>query len=440
MKKKSIVIGGGVAGIFSALYLARNGREVTLVEKNRSLGGLFQSEKYNNDLWFDFGFRILTLTGDPAIDALMSNDEILSQMNAFESIRSVSYFKGYLHENGGIDARLIGDLYERGLQEFRDGGDEGEVYNSLYAQLVDEYGITYTDEIFKPVLKKFIRSELSDLAQNAHQQFAFSFVDPESKDLQTQKNPRPANKATVQSSSPYRFFYPREGGIRTWIDLLDDALRKSGVKIIMGLSPVKTAKIGEVHAVHLENGTTLESEELIWSGPFVFLVKSRGLDHLYTTPSPQRCSVHCHHMVFNTPLLTDASNILCYDPSIKPWRVKAYQNIQEVKDGNYRITAEVICHMNEEDSTTPDEIRENLVRMGLLSQSASVRFHKKQTLTGALPILSHTFIKRAEEEEMILKEYLSDVIVPNPPDPRKFFSNLTLPSCYKMLLKHLEGN
>jgi heterodisulfide reductase subunit A len=40
MTKRTLVIGGGVAGIQAALDLADNGYEVFLVEKNPSVGGM----------------------------------------------------------------------------------------------------------------------------------------------------------------------------------------------------------------------------------------------------------------------------------------------------------------------------------------------------------------------------------------------------------------
>ena len=39
MAKKVIIIGGGVAGLSSAIYLQKNGYQTIVLEKNSTLGG-----------------------------------------------------------------------------------------------------------------------------------------------------------------------------------------------------------------------------------------------------------------------------------------------------------------------------------------------------------------------------------------------------------------
>ena len=54
MKKKTIVIGGGIAGLSSASFLAKSGFDVTLLEKNEHLGG--RARKFSaSGFTFDMG-------------------------------------------------------------------------------------------------------------------------------------------------------------------------------------------------------------------------------------------------------------------------------------------------------------------------------------------------------------------------------------------------
>lgn len=66
----NIVVGGGMAGLTSAVYLARAGRKVLLVEKNNECGGLVNSFK-RDGFHFDAGVRALE---DAGIITPMLND------------------------------------------------------------------------------------------------------------------------------------------------------------------------------------------------------------------------------------------------------------------------------------------------------------------------------------------------------------------------------
>ncbi|TFH38233.1 MAG: NAD(P)/FAD-dependent oxidoreductase [Bacteroidia bacterium] len=61
-KYNTIIVGGGIAGLTSAAYLARDGQKVLLIEKNRELGGLVNS--FTRDgFHFDAGVRALLDAG-----------------------------------------------------------------------------------------------------------------------------------------------------------------------------------------------------------------------------------------------------------------------------------------------------------------------------------------------------------------------------------------
>lgn len=54
MAKKSIVIGGGLSGLATACYLAKSGHQVTLLEKNTTIGGRLRTWE-NSGFLFDMG-------------------------------------------------------------------------------------------------------------------------------------------------------------------------------------------------------------------------------------------------------------------------------------------------------------------------------------------------------------------------------------------------
>ncbi len=61
-KYDAIVVGGGIAGLTSAVYLARDGKKVVLIEKNKECGGLVSTFAHNG-YHFEGGVRALEDAG-----------------------------------------------------------------------------------------------------------------------------------------------------------------------------------------------------------------------------------------------------------------------------------------------------------------------------------------------------------------------------------------
>ena len=55
--KKAVIIGGGLAGLFSANLLIQKGFKVNIIENSKQLGGLISSIKFKK-YYFDHGSYI----------------------------------------------------------------------------------------------------------------------------------------------------------------------------------------------------------------------------------------------------------------------------------------------------------------------------------------------------------------------------------------------
>ncbi|MEN8243111.1 MAG: CoB--CoM heterodisulfide reductase iron-sulfur subunit A family protein, partial [Chloroflexota bacterium] len=134
-EKHALVIGGGVAGLRSALDIARQGMRVSLIEKSPFLGGrMAQLEEV---------FPV----NKPARDAL---HELIEKVQEHQLISvytraELDELKGYL---GDFDAKI--KLRERGVSP--DYQDNPAVYEACPVEVPDEfnYGLTKRKAIYKP--------------------------------------------------------------------------------------------------------------------------------------------------------------------------------------------------------------------------------------------------------------------------------------------------
>jgi phytoene dehydrogenase-like protein len=115
----TIVVGGGVAGLTSAAYLARSGQNVLLVEKNSECGGLVNTFTHNG-FRFDAGVRALE---DAGIIFPMLQDLGLS-LEVVKSPVSIGVEKEILHIKDAAslsDYRaMLAKIYPESAQEIDD--------------------------------------------------------------------------------------------------------------------------------------------------------------------------------------------------------------------------------------------------------------------------------------------------------------------------------
>lgn len=141
----TIIVGGGVAGLTAATYLAREGEKVLLIEKNRELGGLVNSFS-RNGFHFDAGVRALEDAGiiyamlkdlNIQLDIVKSpvslgiEDQILN----IDNIESLSEYRDLLKrfypENGGEIDEVVKTI--RRIMKYMDVlyGIENPVFKDL---------------------------------------------------------------------------------------------------------------------------------------------------------------------------------------------------------------------------------------------------------------------------------------------------------------------
>ncbi|MET1041569.1 MAG: FAD-dependent oxidoreductase, partial [Acidimicrobiales bacterium] len=90
------MVGGGISGVLSAALLARQGHEVTIIDREPVLGGLLGSVRHGAH-WFDHGTHIPQEIGHPALDELPFGVLDPDEWQSIDVVRAGHVFRAALY-------------------------------------------------------------------------------------------------------------------------------------------------------------------------------------------------------------------------------------------------------------------------------------------------------------------------------------------------------
>ena len=93
-----VIVGGGIAGLLSALMYAKSGAKVSLIENSGEIGGLLRSYVSPDGYSFDFGTHFLRETGLKELDKLLFGELCPLTWQSFNVLKNGNYFCGKLNE------------------------------------------------------------------------------------------------------------------------------------------------------------------------------------------------------------------------------------------------------------------------------------------------------------------------------------------------------
>jgi len=288
-KYHTIVVGGGIAGLTAAAYLAREGQKVLLVEKNRECGGLVNTFTHNG-FQFDAGVRALEDAG--IIFPMLMDLNI--PLEVVKSPVSLGIENEILHIESIEDLDKYRLLLIRFFPE-----SEGEINEviKVIRKIMKHMDVLYGIEnpVFKdlkrdrkflftrllPWLPKFIFTvgKINRMNMPVEEYLKTWIKDPSLLDMISQhffKN-TPAFFALSYFSLYLDYFYPKGG-----VGKLSQALRN---KVLEWGGEIKTeTEIKEVMAnqciVRDHQSITYQYDDLIWAADLKTLYKSILTDDL----------------------------------------------------------------------------------------------------------------------------------------------------------------
>jgi len=434
----TVVVGGGIAGIFAALLLSNQGKKVKLIEKADEIGGLLRSENlFEDDMYFDYGTHLLKETGVAEIDKMLYGGLDAAVLRPVK----VGVYQEELHESNGFinDFSLSERERSRGLDELRASEERSEHADSLQTQLLQLFGSTYFKHLFKPAIEKLFYTTPERLVPDAHHLFGLSRIivsDP----ITTKKLKTEPHLDQILACHSYndlisntQVLYPSRGGAGGWIDSLRDKLIEAGVDILCDCS---------IEAIDIKNSrvTNMVTDQgnfaidgLIWTIPPFMLLNLLALPIAKTKP-PTLLSSAIFHFVIDEDYLTDLHYLQCYNPDMKSFRVTLYNNYNPRNDGKYLVTSEVLLNSPDIDmKTLGEKIFSELIAMQLISESANCLYKNHTLQVNGFPVPTKEFVENSERQNALAESGGANIRIFGRGNGRTWFMNDILGDIYQTL-------
>lgn len=419
----TVVVGGGLAGLVSAIVLARRAEKVLLLERDDELGGLLRSYRSDAGYAFDYGTHFALDTGIEALDELLFAALDKDEWTCFsDSLEEAHYFAGQLYRGSGCpDARALAPQdYERGVLDLMSTTPSQGDRSTLGEALVADYGEGFTQSVFAPVIRKICGRDLTELDPMTHHELGLSRLIVFNPQMTRQLKLSPYFDDRIawthrqDGHSDIRKFYPRTGGIQSWVEVLVRELRHLGGEIICGNSVADVERSDRmVKTLRLQDGQSIRCGLVVWTLSPIHLARLSGVGNIDSSTRPAFRDVALFHLVYDRSVLLDEHWVTCFDEDLLSYRVTLYPNITNGPRvaPPHHLTVEVLCDVAREPERWLPDIRNELVRMGIVAPDAKVLFETVQVLPRALPIIPPGAKTAAERVAKDIQSGLDNVLL-----------------------------
>lgn len=426
---QEVVIGGGVAGLLTAIQLAKANKKVVLIERSENLGGLLASIEVGGES-FDFGTHILRETGVKSIDEIIING-IDDTWTELRPLKVGNFFCGKFNGRSQFPytPNLPKEIYEKGLKESCGLKEEShEQRSSLKDYYLKEFGEVFCHEVFEPLIKRNFGVSADKLLPGAGQLFAYTRVIPAEAEetRKLKKDPIFDRKFAFESYneglSESKNFYPKSGGIGKWVKNLEKLAISLGIELATGTEIeeliVENKKITGLRG---NNSLSIDVENIYLTVPPISVFKALKIKPVGKPPAFRKSIVE--NYCFSGELLTDVYYLMVNDAKFKTFRVTLYPNIGERDQKLLTVTSEILLNEDEDHSEIKGLAFQELKDMGIISEDSEIIQHKEIAIPKGFPVLEHSFVDSIEQQKGMISDIAKNVLFLGKASGKKFFMN-----------------
>lgn len=278
---KTTVIGGGLSGLYAACYLAKKGVQVTLIEKNESLGGrarAFSEKGFSFDMgpsWYWMPELVDELFSD-----LGERREDYFRLKQLEPSYRVFWKNGEFTDipsNMSALEKLFEELEENGTEKLRKFLKDAQVkYEIATKDFMQNPGLSWFELINWRALKNAFKLDVfksveSDVAKRFKSEKARSILNFPVLFLGEMPSRIPSlytlmNYVDLELGT----WYP-EGGMHALVKALEAIARKEGVEIITGKSAESFEMNHSIVSGIKVSGSIVKTDQVLASGDYHFI-------------------------------------------------------------------------------------------------------------------------------------------------------------------------